>query len=712
MAESKPTSGKTFLKAICLATTVLSGIFTILGLATQIAQVVKPDSIVRPTKFELTDLQPGQNFVATLKHSNEPLALFLRSKFSPSFQAQLQAYSTATKAETALQEQSLDEINRIVEGDNIYETARFAGVDLSERTFRLCKQNPTGRRAVLLNRWLIEDSFPDELKASAGGFWDVVDRLNSAFGGWYTALFFALTSLGALLSTFFADFQATEERIENLVAANARQVEVAQVLGSISRLYPPLAVDQHLQAFLREHSGAAGTDSNGNLTISHSNSHHHVTVHSEVLYYSLLCSLLNAFQGKITEIWRSHVFLPASPSFLFLSEIISLTKPIPTQHRFYLFRNNVLDYNRDFLRGSQITENHIPLLGSFAKASRILFSDSGAHFGYLEAAGAKTIWHDRQPRFAFEGQFRDSCERFMCRLQTNTYLCGHVKRDPDTLKFLQASIVLGEDATTKDFFAKLIAPPGNNPWQTADRWGDYPIEVALVSGEEMEANAQDGVVLWAVDDYRIRGDGGGWLQVGDPRNIAWLKSVAAALRETSINRLFLVPPAVVADPGELVQLFQTMALQFHFLSRTKKDGGRYGEVRLLLQQDGLFELESYGQWKAARVWPDYSLFVQSVADGDRIIGGVALQPEARYVRPEDHDWLLYLRELWTRAAAFPICFDSYAQVIYANRDAIVEKLATRSELLGEGGKPALEKMLQNWLDALYKPQQSHETPTA
>jgi hypothetical protein len=689
---------------------------TILGVAATLYVDNAPDPAALP--FRITDIKDSQSLLVKLKQARDPLSTWLRASSSTAFQQHLTAYDGVTSPPSVLVAEVVRELNDLVlKNKSLYDINVFGQVRLSNETRKLVDQTLQGDDLILLNRSLITEGYPEVTSSLLDAF---LRKANSKIGGFNAVFIFALTIFSFLFTTVYKEVLNAKNNIEGLVRGNSQQLEKAAVFGTIASLYPPLAMDGSLESIFREHKGGMGNNSHGKFTISHSKGHHHITVHSEVLYYSLFCSLMDSFKGKISELQRSHVFLPNSPSALFLPEIIKITKPVTSQHRYYFFRNNVLDYNRDLLRGTKADKNHVSLLSTFAKASRILFSDDGANFGFLEAVGDKTIWDDRDSQFKMD--YALCCERFSCRLKdTNTLVSGYVKRDADTLQFSEAFIMVGEDTDTKRFFEQLQSTGDNNRWRTASNWGDYPLEVALVSGEEMEHHSQNGVHLWAVDDYKISGFGGGWLEPGDPRNIAWLKSVAAALRETVVHRLFFVPKPLFATDStppekqqdELVELFKTMALQFHFLSQKKSNGEPYGKVRLLLKEDNLLENPLYKKWTHTGAFPDYSILVRSTGGQNKIVGGVALHPEARYVKPDDQEWLAYLKELWDKALEFPECFSQFGEVIFQKRTTIVSELSGRNELLNQKEKKEhLQTRMEKWLDELYKPKPPNGPATA
>src|SRR5262249_12661441 len=74
-----------------------------------------------------------------------------------------------------LQQTIVDEINTILQSGPIYDAQNFAGVVLSPSTQQMLAQSPQGSAAVAVNRLLLDDAFPVELRAKRSlGFTNLV----------------------------------------------------------------------------------------------------------------------------------------------------------------------------------------------------------------------------------------------------------------------------------------------------------------------------------------------------------------------------------------------------------------------------------------------------------------------------------------------------------------------------------------------------------
>ena len=93
--------------------------------------------------------------------SPDPLARYLRTIFSPTGLATL-ADPNATKQQQKFV--LIEEFNKAIQGQLIYDDQRFADINLSPDAKRQKAQNPKGDDLIRLNRLLLEDAYPRELR--------------------------------------------------------------------------------------------------------------------------------------------------------------------------------------------------------------------------------------------------------------------------------------------------------------------------------------------------------------------------------------------------------------------------------------------------------------------------------------------------------------------------------------------------------------------
>ncbi len=92
-----------------------------------------------------------------------PFANFIKQKLSP---ATVQKLGTPDKA---LAHTLAEDLNGLLESGLLYESNRFAGINLTPRTQKFLAQNPQSHTRIRLNRLLLEEAFPKEIAKSLGG---------------------------------------------------------------------------------------------------------------------------------------------------------------------------------------------------------------------------------------------------------------------------------------------------------------------------------------------------------------------------------------------------------------------------------------------------------------------------------------------------------------------------------------------------------------
>ncbi|NQT35087.1 hypothetical protein HQ587_07850 [bacterium] len=105
-------------------------------------------------------------FAVQLLDKRNPVSEFVRSRLSPTNQNELGAYGeqlgssidTLPPSET-FQQSLIDDLNRLIEGENIYEEKRFRKVELSGEIKKLIGQTPSSDELIRLNRMLLDEAF-------------------------------------------------------------------------------------------------------------------------------------------------------------------------------------------------------------------------------------------------------------------------------------------------------------------------------------------------------------------------------------------------------------------------------------------------------------------------------------------------------------------------------------------------------------------------
>ena len=102
--------------------------------------------------------------VAKLNRHEDPVSEFLWGRFSEDTRQLLREYTGAEGQGKTVAAALARELNNILHGGSIYQESRFAGVKLSPESRSLLGQGPQGDGAARLNRSLLEDAYPAEIR--------------------------------------------------------------------------------------------------------------------------------------------------------------------------------------------------------------------------------------------------------------------------------------------------------------------------------------------------------------------------------------------------------------------------------------------------------------------------------------------------------------------------------------------------------------------
>jgi len=98
-----------------------------------------------------------------LRDAPDPLSRYLRGQFPPDERRLLDEYDGSRSPSKALKGALIRGLNRLLEGECLYDEQRFAPVTLTEEIRRRIEQNPRGKDLIRLNRLLLEAAYPDEI---------------------------------------------------------------------------------------------------------------------------------------------------------------------------------------------------------------------------------------------------------------------------------------------------------------------------------------------------------------------------------------------------------------------------------------------------------------------------------------------------------------------------------------------------------------------
>ncbi|MEI6562022.1 MAG: SLBB domain-containing protein [Verrucomicrobiota bacterium] len=115
--------------------------------------------------FLADDFLDVSNFSLKLKTHSDPLFLFLWNQFTPQERKTIETAADATRGQEAiLMDVLLARLNTILRSGPIYNPPYFEKIEISPETLALLTTNPQGDELVRLNRMLLEDACPQEIK--------------------------------------------------------------------------------------------------------------------------------------------------------------------------------------------------------------------------------------------------------------------------------------------------------------------------------------------------------------------------------------------------------------------------------------------------------------------------------------------------------------------------------------------------------------------
>jgi LPS-assembly protein len=112
-----------------------------------------------------SDIADFGGLALALKDVFNPVSEFIRSKSSPGTIELLDAYRKGALVDDKFRKCLLDDLNRVILGENIFEVGRFAEVKLTAETKKLLDESPAGADVARLNRMLLEQAYKGKFTA-------------------------------------------------------------------------------------------------------------------------------------------------------------------------------------------------------------------------------------------------------------------------------------------------------------------------------------------------------------------------------------------------------------------------------------------------------------------------------------------------------------------------------------------------------------------
>ena len=134
------------------------------------------------TNFSGGDITNLPSFAGKLSNPSDAVSTYIAGQLDDAARSALSAYSPAHTTAKALRSGLAKNLNRILAGPCIFDSKRFASVTLRPDTGEWLARNPTGQDLARLNRMLLEDAYPTDLKTTPGQSWIVKDDAMASTG--------------------------------------------------------------------------------------------------------------------------------------------------------------------------------------------------------------------------------------------------------------------------------------------------------------------------------------------------------------------------------------------------------------------------------------------------------------------------------------------------------------------------------------------------
>lgn len=108
-----------------------------------------------------SDLVKLPALTTKLREAKDPISRYLRDHCTETVKRQIYEYSAKAPPSPDFRENLVNSLNIIMLSDDFYDKERFLSVKLSSRAKDMITQKVTGLEMVKLNRYLIEDAYPD-----------------------------------------------------------------------------------------------------------------------------------------------------------------------------------------------------------------------------------------------------------------------------------------------------------------------------------------------------------------------------------------------------------------------------------------------------------------------------------------------------------------------------------------------------------------------
>ena len=118
---------------------------------------------LRERLFQMKDFTDLPSLISKLRNGKDPVSRYIVSKFSPGLRRILKDFNEGEPSKVLLRSVK-NELNQLLRTPCLFSKDRFGEIDLSQGTQELLERNPHGVDLIRLNRLLLEDAYPREIK--------------------------------------------------------------------------------------------------------------------------------------------------------------------------------------------------------------------------------------------------------------------------------------------------------------------------------------------------------------------------------------------------------------------------------------------------------------------------------------------------------------------------------------------------------------------
>ncbi len=200
--------------------------------------------------FETSNISNASSLLSKLKTPSDPVSQDLVANFTPANRAKLQE-ANATQADAPILSLIVGELNDAIRKRDLSNPNRFANITLRPETAQLRASLPQADNLVRLNRLLLEDAFPNELKQTRG-MNPTLYTLGVFWGNRNVALFVgAFLSLAVLvLQKKNLSFAKIAEMIEPPFATAGTIILITSAGGAFGLMLKNAGVGQAVEALV------------------------------------------------------------------------------------------------------------------------------------------------------------------------------------------------------------------------------------------------------------------------------------------------------------------------------------------------------------------------------------------------------------------------------------------------------------------------------